>query len=128
GMFEADIDKLREKPTLKRLIELSPGVDEALQPKEYNAGYYYNRVTTRSNLDLNITEDLKLGVNMSYLFKKENRPGTYDGLGSSAENMRLFGAFYRNAPQAFPLMKPNGSFAGAVGVWRQNPLVTIANT
>src|SRR5690606_29266916 len=37
-------------------------------------------------------------------------------------------AFYRNAPQAFPLMNPNGSFAGAVGVWRQNPLVTIANT
>ncbi|MCH5598976.1 hypothetical protein [Niabella ginsengisoli] len=26
------------------------------------------------------------------------------------------------------MMNPNGSFAGAIGVWRQNPLVTIANT
>src|SRR5690606_22442676 len=83
---------------------------------------------TRSNIDITLTEDLKLGVNMAYLFKKENRPGTYDGLGSNAEALRLFAAFYRNAPQAFPLMNPNGSFGGAIGVWRQNPLVTIANT
>lgn len=128
GMFEADVSKLRETPILKRLIDLSPAVDEALQPKEYDAGYFFNRVTTRSNLDINISEDFKLGVNMSYLFKKENRPGMYDGLASSSENMRLFGSFYRNAPQAFPLMNPNGSFAGAVGVWRQNPLVSMANT
>jgi len=128
GMFEADINKLRETAVLKRMIELSPDVDKALQPKDYDAGYYFNRITTRSNLDITLSEDLKLGVNMSYLFKKENRPGTYDGLGSNAEALRLFAAFYRNAPQAFPLMNPNGSFGGAIGVWRQNPLVTIANT
>lgn len=128
GMFEADINELRKRPILKNLINLSPAVDEALKEKEYNAAYYFNRITTRSNIDINLSEDLKLGVNMSYLFKKENRPGTYDGLGSNAEALRLFAAFYRNAPQAFPLMNPNGSFAGAIGVWRQNPLVTIANT
>lgn len=128
GMFEADINKLREKPAIKQLIESSPEVDKALTPKDYNADYYYNRITTRSNIDITLTEDLKLGVNMAYLFKKENRPGTYDGLGSNAEALRLFAAFYRNAPQAFPLMNPNGSFGGAIGVWRQNPLVTIANT
>lgn len=128
GMFESDINKLREKPVLKRLIELSPAVDEALQEKDYNAAYYFHRITTRSNIDITLSEDLKLGVNMSYLFKKENRPATYDGLTSNAEGLRLFAAFYRNAPQAFPLMNPNGSFAGATGVWRQNPLVTIANT
>lgn len=128
GMFEADINKLRETPILKRLIELSPDVDKALVAKDYDADYYFRRITTRSNLDISLSEDLKLGVNMSYLFKKENRPATYDGLSSAAENLRLFAAFYRNAPQAFPLMNPNGSFAGAIGVWRQNPLVTIANT
>lgn len=128
GMFEADINKLRETPVLKKLIGLSPDVDNALQPKDYDAGYYFNRLTTRSNIGITISDDLKLGVNMSYLFKKENRPATYDGLSSRAENLRLFAAFYRNAPQAFPLMNPNGSFGGAIGVWRQNPLVTIANT
>ena len=128
GMFEADINELRKKPILKRLISLSSDVDEALTPKEYDASYYFNRITTRSNIDITLNDDLKLGINMSYLFKKENRPATYDGLSSNAEGLRLFAAFYRNAPQAFPLMNPNGSFAGATGVWRQNPLVTIANT
>ncbi|WP_460765317.1 SusC/RagA family TonB-linked outer membrane protein [Niabella terrae] len=128
GMFEADIDALRETPVLRQLIDLSPEVDAALQKKDYDAAYYFQRITTRSNIDINLSEDFKLGVNMSYLFKKENRPATYDGLSSKAENLRLFASFYRNAPQAFPLMNPNGSFGGAVGVWRQNPLVTIANT
>lgn len=128
GMFETDINKLRETPAIKTLIALSPEVDKTLQEKDYDAGYFFKRVTTRSNLDFTLNEDLKVGVNMSYLFKKENRPGVYDNLNNSSENMRLFGAFYRNAPQAFPLMNPNGSYAGAIGVWRQNPLVTLGNT
>ncbi|MCH5598975.1 TonB-dependent receptor plug domain-containing protein [Niabella ginsengisoli] len=74
GMFEADIDKLREKPILKRLIELSPDVDEALRAKEYDASYYFDRITTRSNIDITLSEDLKLGVNMSYLYKKKTGP------------------------------------------------------
>lgn len=128
GMFETDVEKLRQHPTIASLIQLSPDVDKSLVKQDYNAAYFFNRITTRSNIDINLSDDLKLGVNMSYLFKKENRPGTYDGLNSNAEGMRLFGAFYRNAPQAFPLMNPNGSFAGAIGVWRQNPLVTLAHT
>lgn len=128
GMFEADINKLRETPTLKRLIELSPEVDKALQPKDYNANYYYNRLTTRSNLDITLSEDFKVGVNMSYLYTKQNRPGVYDNLNNASENLRLFASFYRNAPQMFPLMNPNGSYAANIGVYRQNPLVTIANT
>jgi len=128
GMFETDVNKLREKPTLQQLIQLSPDVDKVLVNQNYDPAYYYNRITTRSNIDIRLSEDLKLGVDASYLFKKENRPGTYDGLTSNAENLRLFASFYRNAPQAFPLMNPNGSFAGAIGVWRQNPLVTITQT
>lgn len=128
GMFQDDVNKLRETPIIKRLIELSPDVDKALVPNNYDAGYNFDRVTTRSNIDITMNEDIKFGVNVSYLFKKENRPGMYDGLNSNSEALRLFTSFYRNAPQAFPLMNPNGSFGGAVGVWRQNPLVTIANT
>lgn len=129
GMFQTDVNEIRKHPTLKRLIDLSPEVDKALVNKDYNPDYYFNRLTSRSNIDITINEDFKIGVDMSYRFSKQNRPGTYDNLtGSGQEALRLFAFFYRNAPQAFPLMNPNGSFAGAVGVWRQNPLVTLAYT
>ncbi|MDF3078477.1 MAG: TonB-dependent receptor [Sphingobacteriaceae bacterium] len=128
GMFETDINKLRETSTLKRLIELSPDVDRALQPQDYNASYYFKRLTTRSNLDITLSEDFKVGVDVSYKYTKQNRPGVYDNLDNASENLRLFASFYRNAPQMFPLMNPNGSYAANIGVYRQNPLVTIANT
>jgi len=128
GMFQTDVNKIRENPTVKRLIELSPEVDQALVNPDYDAAYTYNRLTTRSNVDIKISDDFKLGVDMSYRFSRQNRPGTYDGLGSNAEAMRLFGMFYRNAPQIFPLLNPNGSMGGNTGVWRQNPLVTIVYT
>lgn len=131
GMFQTDVNKLRETPTLKRLIELSPAVDSALVRKNYNPEYSFHRLSTRSNVDITFTEDFKMGVNMSYLFRQNNRPATYDNDGLSGdgqENLRLFAAFYRNSPQAFPLMNPNGSFAASSGLWRQNPLVTLAYT
>lgn len=128
GMFQTDVNKLRENPTIKRLIDLSPEVDKALVNPGYNPQYLYNRLTTRSNIDLTITEDLKLGIDMSYRFGKQNRPAGYDGLTSNSEDMRLFGMFYRNAPQAFPVINPNGSMAAAIGLWRQNPLVTLSYT
>lgn len=128
GMFESRVSELRERPIIKNLLDLSPQVDAALKDQGYDASYYYNRLTARSNIDISLTDDLKVGVNISYLHRKQNRPATYDGLGSNAEGLRLFASFYRNAPQAFPLMNPNGSFAAAIGVWRQNPLVTIAHT
>ncbi len=130
GMFQTDVNEIRKHPTLQRLIELSPEVDKALVNKDYNADYLYKRLTTRSNIDLTITPDLKLGVDMAYRFSNQNRPATYDaGLSNTnAENLRLFAMFYRNAPQMFPLLNPNGSMAAAIGVWRQNPLVTLAYT
>ena len=103
-------------------------VDKALVNPGYDPRYLYNRLTTRSNIDLTITEDLKLGIDMSYRFGNQNRPAAYDGLTSDSESQRLFGMFYRNAPQAFPVINPNGSMAAAVGLWRQNPLVTLAYT
>ncbi len=129
GMFQTDVNEIRKHPTAQHLIELSPEVDKALVNKDYNAGYFYNRLTTRSNIDITITEDLKLGVDMSYRFSHQNRPATYDGLTATGqEGLRLFALFYRNAPQMFPLINPNGSMAAAVGAWRQNPLVTLSYT
>lgn len=128
GMFQTDVNKIRENPSVKRLIDLSPEVDKALVNPNYDPAYEYERLNTRSNVDITITEDLKLGVDMAYQFKRQNRPGTYDGLTSTAELGRLFAMFYRNSPQAFPIVNQNGSMAGCVGNWRQNPLVTLLYT
>ena len=128
GMFQTDVNKIRENPTIQRLIALSPAVDKALVNPSYNPAYEYNRLNTRSNIDITITEDFKLGVDMSYQFRRQNRPGAYDGLDSNTESMRLFGMFYRNAPQAFPIVNPNGSMSACIGNWRQNPLTTLIYT
>lgn len=128
GMFQTDVNEIRKHPTIKKLIELSPEVDAALKNPDYNPEYYFNRTTARSNLDISLTDDLSIGIDLSYIFRKQNRPATYDGLDSNAENMRLFGQFYRNSPQAFPIVNPNGSMAANENVWRQNPLVTMAYT
>lgn len=129
GMFQTDINEIRKHPTIARLIEESPAVDAALVKPAYNPEYYFNRTTARSNLDIALNDDFTVSVDLSYIFRKQNRPGTYDGLGGDgAETLRLFGQFYRNAPMIFPIVNPNGSMGGNNGVWRQNPLVTMLYT
>lgn len=130
GMFQTDINEIRKLPTVQKLMSLSPAVDKALKVPDYNPAYNFKRITARSNLDIQVTDDLKIGIDMSYRFGRENRPDAYsiiDG-GADGENMRLFAVFIRNPPQAMPLLNPNGSFAGAVGRWRQNPIITMPYT
>lgn len=129
GMFETDVNKFREHPTFAKLIELSPEVDKALVNPNYDAEYRYRRITARTNLDIQITDDLSVGIDMSYRFGNDNRPAAYSIIDSGdGEDMRLFAMFIRNPPQAFPLINPNGSMAAATTRWRQNPLVTLAYT
>ncbi len=128
GMFQTDVEKLREHPTLARLIKESPAVDAALHNPDYNADYYYRRITARSNVDIKLTDDFKVAIDLSYRFGKRNRPGCYDDLDNTSEGMRLFGMFYRNSPQSFPLMNKNGSASAITQMWRQNPLTTLCYT
>lgn len=128
GMFQTNVNKIKKHPTIQRLIDLSPAVGEALTQPEYDAEYYFNRTTARSNIDISLSDDFTLSVDLSYNFRKQNRPAAYDGLTSNSENMRLFGMFYRSSPQSFPLVNPDGSMAANDGLWRQNPLVTLAYT
>lgn len=128
GMFETNVNKLRKHPTFKRLINLSEDVDKAMHNQDYDPSYYYKRTTVRSNLDINLTKDLTFKIDLSYVFGKSNRPGVYDDLDNQSEGMRLFGMFYRNSPQKFPLINENGSMAASENVWRQNPYVTLTQT
>ncbi|MBQ7195078.1 MAG: TonB-dependent receptor [Bacteroidales bacterium] len=128
GMFQTDVEKLKQKPTFQRIIEAEPSIDGILQQPNYDASYYYKRITTRANLDIQLTKRLDVQINLAYISGQQNRPGGYDNLDGDSENMRLFGMFYRNAPQAFALVNQNGSMGGSLGVWRQNPLVTLCYT
>ncbi len=128
GMFETDVDKIKEHETIKRLVEFAPDAALGLYEEDYDSEYRYRRLTARSNVDIKLSDDLSLAVNLSYRFSNQNRPRGYDSGGGPEEGMRLFGMFYRNSPQAFPILNPNGSFASTNGVWRQNPLITLAHT
>ena len=123
GMFETDVDKIKEHETIQTLLAASPDVAKGLYKEGYNSEYKYSRLTTRSNIDINLTEDFKVSVNLAYRFGSQNRPYGYDADGQEA--LRLFGMFYRNSPQAFPILNANGTYAAADGIWRQNPLVTL---
>jgi len=129
GMFQTDVNKLREHPTFARLIEESADVDKALVNPDYNPEYRYRRITARTNLDIQINEDFSVGIDMSYRFGNQNRPAAYSIIdGGDGEDLRLFAMFIRNPPQAFPLINPNGSMAAAHTRWRQNPLNTLSYT
>ena len=123
GIFETDVDKIKEHETIQALLAASPDVAKGLYKEGYDSEYRYNRLTTRSNIDINLTEDFKVSVNLAYRFGSQNRPYGYDANGDEA--LRLFGMFYRNSPQAFPILNANGTYAAADGIWRQNPLVTL---
>ena len=123
GMFETDVDKIKEHETIQALLAASPDVAKGLYKEGYNSEYKYSRLTTRSNIDINLTEDFKVSVNLAYRFGSQNRPYGYDADGQEA--LRLFGMFYRNSPQAFPILNANGTYAAADGIWRQNPLVSL---
>lgn len=126
GMFETDVEKIKKTPVLQRLIAAEPTIETALQQPNYNAGYRYNRLTARANLDIQLAKRFNVKINVAYITGVQNQPAGYDGFGG--EDMRLFGMFYRNSPAAFSLVNKNGSMGGSLGVWRQNPLVTLAYT
>lgn len=130
GMYQTDVEQVRKHPTFQKLIDLSPEVDKALVNPNYNPEYLYRRITTRSNLDIQINNDFSIGIDMSYRFGNQNRPAAYSIIdaNSDGENMRLFAMFIRNPPQAFPLIHENGSMSSVDTRWRQNPLVTLSYT
>ncbi|MEB3375061.1 hypothetical protein SFC43_23885 [Bacteroides sp. CR5/BHMF/2] len=100
GMFETDVNKIKEHETIQALLAASPDVAKGLYKEGYDSEYRYNRLTTRSNIDINLTEDFKVSVNLAYRFGSQNRPYGYDSDGQEA--LRLFGMFYRQFSSGIP--------------------------
>ena len=122
GMFETDVEKIKSKPDLQRLIDLNPAIDDMLQPRGYNSAFAYRRLSFRSNLDIHLTKELEVKLNLSYTIGNSNRPG--EGV-TSSDGGGIFRMNYNNSPQRFPIINPDGSFGAGLNAWRQNPLVSL---
>ena len=108
GTYETDIEKLKKKPDLAKLIAINPELDNLLQQPDYNSAYYYNRFNVRTNLDIQVTKDFSTG--------SKNRPN------SEGDASRAFNNMTRTPANAFPLVNENGTFAAVPNLVRANPL------
>ena len=116
GTYETDIEKLKKKPDLAKLIAINPELDNLLQQPDYNSAYYYNRFNVRTNLDIQVTKDFSIGVDFSYRTGSKNRPN------SEGDASRAFNNMPRTPANAFPLVNENGTFAAVPNLVRANPL------
>ena len=116
GTYETDIEKLKKKPDLAKLIAINPELDNLLQQPDYNSAYYYNRFNVRTNLDIQVTKDFSIGVDFSYRTGSKNRPN------SEGDASRAFNNMTRTPANAFPLVNENGTFAAVPNLVRANPL------
>lgn len=123
GIFETDMDKLMDKATLKELIAAEPGLRDKIKKKPYKSDHGFDRLNVRSNIDIDVSNDFKIGVDLGY------RREILTGPGGDAESVAyLYGVFGRTPKGAFPLVNRNGTFAAAPNLVNANPLVTMANS
>ena len=87
GTYETDIEKLKKKPDLAKLIAINPELDNLLQQPDYNSAYYYNRFNVRTNLDIQVTKDFSIGVDFSYRTGSKNRPNSEGDASRAFNNM-----------------------------------------
>ena len=116
GTYETDLEKLKKKPDLAKLIALQPELNDALKQPDYNSAYFYNRFNVRTNLDIQVTKDFKVGVDFGYRTGTKNRPN------SEGDANRAFNNMTRTPANAFPLLNANGTFAAVPNLVRANPL------
>lgn len=123
GIFETDMDKLMDKSTFKELLMAESGLRERIKKKPYESGHGFDRLNVRSNIDIDVTADFKVGVDLGY------RREILTGPGGDGESVAyLYGVFGRTPKGAFPLVNRNGTFAAAPNLVNANPLVTMANS
>ena len=116
GTYETDLEELKKKPDLAKLIALKPELNDMLKQPDYDPSYFYNRFNVRTNLDIQVTKDFKIGVDFSYRTGCKNRPNSEGDAGRAFNNMT------RTAANAFPLVNENGTFAALPNLVRANPL------
>lgn len=86
---------------------------------DYDANAIFKRYNFRSNIDVDLTEDMTIGLDLAGRIEHRHFPGT-----SAAA---IFGSIYRHSPTAYPLYTPDGKFGGST-TFSDNPAGRISKT
>ena len=88
---------------------------------DYNTNFKFTRFNFRSNLDLDISKNLTLSINVSARMEDTNEPGSTGYTG--AEKQNAFAELTRTPPYETPLFQENGK--PGVGPLGNNPWLRI---
>ena len=88
---------------------------------DYNTNYQFKRFNFRTNLDIDLSEDLTLSVYITARMEDTNEPGSTGY--TSGENQSTFSALTRTPPYETPVFQENGK--PGVGPMGVNPWLTV---
>ncbi|MFD1257838.1 SusC/RagA family TonB-linked outer membrane protein [Mucilaginibacter terrae] len=95
-------NNVRYFATLEHLFQ--DGLFKTNSVNSYNTNSYLSSYLIRSNIDLNITPKLTGGIHLFGRIYNLNEPG--------ATTSNIFNSFLTTPNNAYPVLNPNGSFAG----------------
>lgn len=122
GIFETDVNKLKKRGSLKELFDINPELHDLVYVPSYDARHQFDRMNLRSNIDIDVSKEFKIGLDMAYRNEILNGPNS-----GNESNAYIFGVFGRT-PNNVPLLNENGTFGMIQGHGvNMNPFVTTAN-
>jgi len=89
--------------------------------EDFNTQASHNRFNFRGNLDVDVTDDLLLRVNLAGNIAGNNLPSAGGG------TAQIFDALYSTPSAAFPVRTPSGAFGGTQ-IYNVNPVATLTST
>lgn len=92
------------------------GLFAGTKQKEYDSNINYKRYNLRTNVDVAVTKDLDVNMDLSARHEDLQQPGA--GWSTVYNNIMETPAF------AYPLINPNGSYGGS-STYQQNPLAQL---
>lgn len=93
---------------------------------ELNSNINVTRYNLRSNIDLNVTQDMKVAFTLGALIQDINSPMYVDANGvTNYDASSLFSNIYSTPPNAFPVYNPNNTLGGN-STWT-NPVGNLLN-
>lgn len=85
----------------------------------YSTQSQLNRVNLRSNLDVSLTGNLSMNVDLGMRFENRNRPGI--------RVQDIMGSIFSTPPHLYNMINPDGSIGGKTD-YRNNPYALITST
>ncbi len=118
SIYETDIDKLKKRGSMKKLFDLNPDLNDLIKNPDYDTQHSFGRKNIRTNIDIDVTKDFKIGLDLAY-----RNESTNSSTGAGQAGMNMFGAYTR-CPRNVALINENGTLATNNGnALNMNPFV-----